>query len=224
MENRLQPTFIPHRPNTPGDPYARPRSSNSLMLIAVAIFALVLAAYGGLYFYRDQLTVSNDQKKAQIEEVIRNFEPELTKELSSLKARIDAGDKLLKNHKAFSLFLALLEINTAETISFNDLTYTVAEDDISLKLQGVSETYNAIAFQSDIFSRLDPIKSPVFSDLNLNEEGLITFNVEAKLDPSAVSYSKLVEAFLPPPVVEEVVEEAVVESATSSSATTTPES
>lgn len=206
MENRLQPTFIPHKANVPGDPYTRPKGSNFLMTAAVVLLVLVLIAFGGLYMYRGQLVTTNEQKKAQIEEIIRNFEPELTRELSVLKARIDAGVQILDKHTAFSLFLALLEINTAETVRFTDLAYDSSGDKINLRLQGEASTYNAIAFQSDVFSRLEPIKNPIISGLNLNETGRINFNVTAELDPATVSYKKLVEIFVPPVVQESVVE------------------
>lgn len=219
MENRLQPTFIPHRPNTPGDPYARPKGPTSFfMVIAVVLFLLMLVAGGGLYVYKGQLTQSNEAKKAQVQEAINNFEPELTKELSVLKARIDIGKQLLENHTAFSLLLALLQINTVQPVRFTELSYVVSQDKkISLTLKGESRSYNAIAFQSDVFSKLQPVKTPVFGGLDLDDKGNITFGVTAELDPASVSYKNLVEALAPVPV-----QQAQVATSTPSTATSTP--
>jgi hypothetical protein len=60
---------------------------------------------------------------------------------------------------------------------------------ISFDLKGQSYSYNAIAFQSDVFSKVSQIQAPVFSGLVLDDKGVISFNVKAGLDASALKYS-----------------------------------
>lgn len=218
MDNRFQATFMPRQAVVPGtgDAYARPKTPpNFLMIVGVLVFILVALALGGLFLYRSYVKASNEDKQARVEEAIKNFEPELTKELTVIKARMDAGKFLLENHKAVSLLFALLEANTAQTVRFSELTYTVNSDKkIDLTMKGEARTYHAIAFQSDVFSKLDSLKNPMFSNLAIDLKGMISFNVKAELDPSAVSYKKLVQGFVPPAE--------VTATTTPVSATTTP--
>lgn len=193
MENRLQATFMPRQSSVTGDAYVRPKGPpNFLMLIGVIIFVLTLAIFGGLYFYQGYLNESNASKKAEVQDAINNFEPELTKELTLLKARVDAGKSLLSNHSAVSTLFSLIGVNTAQTVRFSSLKVDVAPDKkVSLQMQGEARSYNAIAFQSDVFSRVEYIKMPVFSNLVLDETGIITFNFASQIDPAAISYKKL---------------------------------
>jgi hypothetical protein len=202
MENRLQATFMPRQSAVQGG-YAGPKGQRSLFLIvSAAIFILVVAAWGGLYFYKGYITDSNKEKQAQIQKAIDNFEPELTAELTTIKNRMDAGKNLLENHKAVSLFFSLLELNTVQVLRFKEMSYSVSGDKkIQIALKGEARSYNAIAYQSDWFSKLEPVKNPVFSNLVLDANGNVSFDFVAELDPKAVSYKNLVsDSILLPPV------------------------
>ncbi len=200
MENRLQATFMPRQSAVTGDAYVRPKGpTNFLMIIGVLLFLIVAGAWGGLFFYKSYLTKANEDKKASVETAIKNFEPELTNQLTVLKARMDAGKNLLNSHSALTLLFTLLELNTAQTVRFSQLDYQVSDDrKINLTLTGEARSYNAIAYQSDIFARLDHLKNPVFSGLSLNDQGTIGFKVTTEIDPSSLAYKKLVAGFVPP--------------------------
>ncbi len=191
MDNRLQATFMPRQAPGANDAYVRPKGPlNFLMAIALVLILIVGAAWGGLYFYKGYIVSSNETKKAKIQEEISSFDPELTKQLTVLRARLEAGKLLITNHVAFSEILDLLAANTVQTVQFNSLSYSSTDDGkISLNLKGQSYSYNAIAFQSDVFSKVPEIQAPVFSGLVLDDEGAINFNVEAGLDPTALRYS-----------------------------------
>ncbi len=198
MDNRLQATFMPRQPAVSGDAYARPKGPHSFFkMIGVLVFVLALVAMGGLFAYKKYITGNNGEKQTKVEEAIKNFEPELTRELTILKARVDAGKGLLENHKAFSLLFTLLELNTAQTVQFNEFSFVVSPDKkIKLTMKGEARSYNAIAFQSDVFSKVEQFKSPMFTNLAINEQGIISFDFSAELDPAAVSYKKLTAGFV----------------------------
>ncbi len=199
MENRLQATFMPRQSPVPGVSSSRPKApTNFLMMIGVLILILVLGGMGALYAYKIFITGSNEKKQAQIQEEIKNFEPELTRDLTILKARVDAGKILLDNHRAFSLLFTLLELNTAKTVQFKEFSYTVLPDKtIKLSTKGEARSYNAVAFQSDIFSKVEQLKNPMFTNIELSESGSVLFSFTAELDPSTVLYKKLVSATPP---------------------------
>lgn len=196
MENRFQTSFIPQKPPVPGGgEIYRPKSPpNFFVIFGFIVFLFILAIFGGLFFYKGTLTKSNEGKKQKISAEIKNFEPELTRELTLLKARIDSSKQLLANHVAASSLFLLLQDITAQTVRFRDMTFTVSEDSLSRErkvgvvLKGEAASYSSIAFQSDIFSRNENLKSPIFFDVNLNEQGFVEFNVRADVMQKAVTY------------------------------------
>lgn len=206
---------MPRQPAVSGDAHARPKGAPSFFkMIGILVFVLALVAMGGLFAYKKYITGNNGEKQIKVEEAIKNFEPELTRELTILKARVDAGKNLLENHKAFSLLFTLLEVNTAQTVQFNEFSFAISPDKkIKLTMNGEARSYNAIAFQSDVFSKVEQFKNPMFTNLAIDERGIISFDFSVDIDPSAVSYKKLVANFASLP--------AAVATTTQSNATTT---
>lgn len=209
MENRLQTSFMPKRPVVGGGMEALRQKSppNFLLIVGVVVFIIALAAFGGLYWYKSSITASNEVKKQQIQEAIKNFEPELTKQLTVLKTRIDSGNQLLSNHIAFSSVLGLLESITTKTVRYTEMTFGISNDATSreqkmnIAMKGEAQNYAAVAFQSDLFAKNENIRNSIFSDLNLNDKGNVVFNVSADIIPTSVLYKKTLpdaEVIVPP--------------------------
>src|SRR3989344_3348115 len=158
METRFQTSFIPQKPIVTGgaEIVRRKAPPNFFLILGIVVFIFALALFGGLFLYKGTLTKSNQEKKQKITEAINNFEPELTKQLSLLKARVDSSKQLLRGHVAVTSLLALLESVTAQTIRFREMSFTVSADAISreqkmgMTLKGESQGYASIAFQSDV--------------------------------------------------------------------------
>lgn len=162
------------------------------MLIAAVIFIIAIVSAGGLYFYKRVLAAQNETKRADIEEAIKNFDDDLTKQLTLLRTRLDVANQLLSNHTAFTAFLNILQQNTVQTIRYTELRYAVAQDKTLITMKGEASSYVAIAYQSDVLSANDSLKSVVVSDLALNEGGTISFNVKSEIDPKAISYESTI--------------------------------
>ncbi len=218
MDNRLQATFMPRQTVGAGGYPGQKGRQSVFLLIGVLVFGLVVAMYGGLYGYKVFITKSNEEKKVQVEKAIKDFEPELTQKLTLIKNRIEAAKTLLDNHKAVSLLFSLLELNTVQVLRFSDVSYSYMPDTkkIAIAMKGESRSYNAIAYQSDVFSKIDQLSSPIFSNLAITESGLITFDFNAELDTNAVMYKNLFTNFTLPAAT------TTPATATSTSATSTP--
>jgi len=211
MDNpNVQTTFVPKRPMIPTEGALRPRARVSLlMLIAIIIFLLAIALTAGLFFYRSYLVRENEAKKAKIQQAVANFDPELTRQLTALKTRLEVSRQLLASHDAFTIFLNLLQLNTVKAVRFTDFKYAIAQttsqqgaaqggqtEQVLVTMKGEAPNYAAVAYQSDVLAMNENLKSVIFSNLALNQEGDITFDVKAEISPGFVDYSKTV---LPPP-------------------------
>ncbi len=59
-------------------------------------------------------------------------------------------------------------------------------------MNGTARSFNAVALQSDAFGKSSIFKDPIFSNLNLDQEGDVVFDFSAVIDPVRVSYAALV--------------------------------
>jgi hypothetical protein len=65
-------------------------------------------------------------------------------------------------------------------VRFNDFSYEPApEGRIKVLLRGTARSFNAVALQADNFSKSTLIQDPIFSNVNLDQNGNIVFNFEA---------------------------------------------
>ncbi len=59
---------------------------------------------------------------------------------------------------------------------------------MNVKISGQAKNYNAIAAQSDILGGNKYMKNPVFSNLNLDTSGNVSFDLFFSVDPTFVKY------------------------------------
>jgi hypothetical protein len=210
MDPKFQATFIPHRPMMPGGAAERKNSSNVTILGIIS--GIVLVVMGGLsllvFFYKDALINSNNEKKEKISQEIAAIDPMLTEDLTTLKARIDAATELFRSHIALSTLFSVLQQSTLASIQYQTLDYT-QEDNIgfSVKLKGIAGGFNDVAYQSDVLSQNTYLKESKISNFILTDEGNVEFLVEAMIDPDQVTFAKALETAateIPPQVVENI--------------------
>lgn len=189
MDPKFQTSFIPKKI------YEEPKGGvNLLTLISAIVFAATLVGYGGIYFYSANI---DSQLKSADETVQKNrdaFDVPFIMTMERLDARIEAGKKLLSSHIALSPVFALFQANMLKTIRFDSLNYSYSPQKITVVAKGQAESYQAIAFQSELFADNRQISDVIFSDFNLDNSGNITFTFGATVDPRLVSYSDLVSS------------------------------
>jgi hypothetical protein len=190
-QTKFTTSFIPKKPVTPTVAGYK-TSSNYLTIITVAIFLGTLAFGAGVFAYKltieQQIISQIDQlKKAKAE-----FDINFIKEATRLNTKIIAVKTLIDNHQAPSAVLDLLQETTLSTVRFNNLKYTTdkAKGTITIDASGVGTGYPSIVLQSDEFGKTGALKDVVFSSVQPNENGLVTFSFKSGIDPALVLYRK----------------------------------
>jgi len=185
-------TFIPKQPIASRRVLGRSRQSGWFMTFAVIILILSIITYGFLFLYKIYLMKSTDNLSVSLERAKGAFEPALISELERVDKRLRAADALLSNHISLSSFFEILEVETIDTIRYDGFQFRVEEDGTyTISLKGEAKDYASIALQSDIFSDNQNIKNHIFSDLNSNKRGNISFSFSALIDQKALKYSAL---------------------------------
>jgi len=186
-------TFIPKKSIGEEKGKTKRRSWGLFFGISLIIFLLTAASAGGAYAYRAFLEGRVGNMSASLERAKQAFEPSLIRELQRLDTRMEAGQSVLSQHLALSAFFKELSNITLKTVRFEEFSYSYAQNTAEITLQGKAENYSSVALQSDAFAGNPFIKNPIFSNLTLNENGEITFDVSANVDPILISYDESLE-------------------------------
>jgi len=190
--NEPKQSFIPKKPLTAKSSSAR-GSRGIVFAVAVLLFVLSLAASGGVYFYEKLVEKRIADKSDWLEQARGAFEPSLIAELERLDTRIDVASEVLARHVAFSEFFDILGELTLQSVRFQRLTYSFTDTMPEINMQGEAQSYSSVALQSDIFGDNKYIKNPIFSNLGLDKQGSITFDLTFNLEPSFMLYKESIK-------------------------------
>ncbi len=190
MEQNFQTSFIPKKPMVK-EYSVGPRPIGLLMILSMFVLITVLVASAALFFYkgiaaRSLLTMKNNLTLAQ-----NRFEPSKIKELQVLDKRLNASNQILSKHIAITPIFEALQAVTMKSVRYTKFTYAYGEGKdatIHVKMSGVTLGYSFLALQSDLFAQNKNFIEPVFSNLNLLENGNVAFDLDFAVDPSFVDY------------------------------------
>lgn len=214
MEPKFQSSFIPKGPVASS---AVPESKTPakvggiLGLIATTIFIISLVGALGVFGYKFYLKQSIVSMGTEIDRARASLYSDDIRQFIQLDDRLSSVGSLLNNHIVLSPLFDFLERNTITTIRFTEFYFSSSPEGLTVRLNGQARGYSAIALQSDIFNSSGHFTNPVFSDLNLDERGNILFSFTAGINPSLLSYRRVIESetitpqlnTLTPPVQEE---------------------
>jgi hypothetical protein len=193
MDNNFQTSFIPKRPLAE-ERVDRPQSISIVSLLSTLVFISALVLAGGSYFYKSVTTQSVATNAKQFALAKNRFEPRLVTDLAVLNKRITSAQEILSSHVTVTPIFQALSDLTLRTIRYTKFTYAVGITNnaraIVVKMGGQADGYQSIALQSDVFKQNKYIQDPVFSNLNLDDKGRVTFDLTFTVDQSLVSFSE----------------------------------
>lgn len=230
METKFQSSFIPRGPLAPTSAAVlstKSKQKSFFGFIAFLIFIFAVVGSIGVYGYEKYL-VSNIGKMGQDLETARaNLEVDAVHQVTRLNTRIESTDQILDKHTIISPLFDFLEQNTVKTVRFTDLKLdTSADGKVTLTLRGQARGYSALALQSDLLNKSKYIRNPNFSNLQLDDKGNVTFTFNSDIDPSLLSYKRVLATGAVAPVINPVTQASTstpsVGTTTSKTGTTSP--
>ena len=196
MDPKFQSSFIPKGPVTSSGLANLSNKENKIGIfgfLATLVFILTLVASGVVFGYNLYLTSSIAQMGNDLTTAKASLDPTTINQISRLNSRIVSTQAILGTHIVLSPFFAFLESSTLKSVRWTGFNYGVAKGGLQLIMQGQATGYSALALQADIFNKSKYIKSPLFTDLTLNDKGNVTFAFSAVLNPSIVSYKTFIQ-------------------------------
>lgn len=198
MEPKIQSSFIPKKPITSGKVASRHKvQTGAFYFLSLLVLLGSISVAGVLFFYTEFLDRSIESKGIELQEARASFAPAKIQELERLSMRINTAQDLLDEHRAPTLLFDLLEELTLKTVQFKNLQYSILPDGrSSISMTGVARSFASVALQSDAFNDEKSIQEPIFSGLNVNENGYALFTFNAFVGGQALSYKKYVEKYI----------------------------
>jgi hypothetical protein len=219
MEPKFQSSFIPKGPLAASSSISSSpvRSRGLFSTVATIIFTLSVILSIGVFGYKHYLNYRIDKMGADLEAARQEVESDITHELIRLDSRIVSTRNLLSNHVVVGPLFDFLEGSTLRSVRFNDFKFSNTSKGIELTMTGQARGYSSLALQADVFNRSVYLKNPIFSNLDLDDEGNVIFSFKANIDPTLVAYRRVVEREVVPAT---IVTPTVTTPATSTSTST----
>jgi hypothetical protein len=191
MESEFKTSFIPKKPIVE-EKFERPRSVGLISFIGTVIFVASLISAGAVYFYKATLNSQVKSKGNMLRVAEERFDSNLVEEMQKLDRRINSARDILSSHVIISPIFKALEEYTLRSISFTKFTYTFdpLSGRVNVDMSGKATGYDAIALQSDALVTNRYIKDPVFSNLNLDDKGKVTFDLTFYVDPTFINFEE----------------------------------
>ena len=185
----LKTSFIPQKPIIPREKGEESSSINLLVSLSFIIFLVVLLTAGGLYFYKVALEQRIETMSQSLDRAREAIEPELVTNLKRLDDRIRVSDSLIHSHKVLFPVFKFLENATLQSVQFSQLTYTlIPTGEATISLTGKARGYASLALQSDALGAGAILEEPIFSNLGLDREGNVAFNLSSAIDEKLLLY------------------------------------
>lgn len=192
MEPKFRTSFIPKKALVTASNLQKKSGEGSLgvitlLVLIIALGAIVLSV--GVFLYQQILEASITRKTDTLERARAAFEPALIQTLVRIDTRLGAAETILNQHITPSVFFETLENLTLKSVQFQDFRLTrVGNGKISISMKGIANDFRGVALQADVFGNSKLIREPIFSNLNLDQDGKAVFSLSAFIDPSFINF------------------------------------
>ena len=93
----------------------------------------------------------------------------------------------------FSDFFASLGESTLPEVSFNDFSFAYNAEAPEISMVGEAKGFIPIAQQSDLFEKNQYIQNPIFSDFQLADSNIVSFNLTFTLNSELLYYGRTIK-------------------------------
>jgi len=198
MQNQNKLSFIPHAGET-NRPYKQPGS----MFFKFSVLFLMLSVLflASVFIYKRIISQRIEELVVSIERAKKSFDEGLISEMNNLSQNVAVADELLGQHLFSTKIFSFLEKTTLEQVRFTNFQYIFEKPrenvaarvlgtgqtyGVSVSLNGEAKNYLTLAQQSEVFKNSEEIKSFVFSDFVLTQDGNVSFKLGISFNPKLI--------------------------------------
>lgn len=192
MENKFQTSFIPKKSleDTGSVRVKTPIGVFFLISTIIAIVTILAAGAAGGYSY--YLKKRIDVVRAEVALKDQDMKDPQIKNIVRIDNKLQAASGLIKGHTAVSGIFGFLEKNTVKNLRFEGFEFAYfSPSRTTVTMKGEARSFGAVARQAETFRATSSkayFDEPIFSDLDVDELGNVTFSFITTVDSGLVSY------------------------------------
>lgn len=161
--------------------------NNMFLIVSLIIAGIAIIIAIGVFAYAHLLESETAQKAAALKQAESSVSESTVDSFIRLRDRLTQAQTVLSQHVLMSQFLDDLSSLTLTDVRFTNMQITVGEDhSAAVHMTGTAKTFNALAAQSAAFATQPLIKQAIFSGITADDKGVVTFTLNAVLDPRLV--------------------------------------
>ncbi len=196
MDNNIQTSFIPKKPIV-DDSRISGSGISLFLVVSIIVFLVSLALMAWVTLTKSSMINAIKLDKETISKNKSAFETETIESILRLDSRIKVGQNLLDKHIVVSPIFNFLEQRTLRSVRFKNFKFYAAgkaadgSDVVKVEMSGVARDFKTIALQADEFGKVeyrDVVRETNFSDLNITQDGQVSFSFSAYVIPGFIAY------------------------------------
>lgn len=150
------------------------------------VLLILVAVSVGFFVWSRSLRAKEESLREEIKKTVMSRDAGAESRLARLGRTLDSFTAILASHRAWSHLFDLFQERTLPEITLLSLeaTYKTA----SAQLKGLSPNYNTLARQIKSLESDENIERVDVSNVKVNKQGLVEFNIEVAFKKSVLKY------------------------------------
>ncbi len=144
--------------------------------VAVALLIVVILTGGAFFIWNKSVKSEKKILQNKLQNLKAERDATLEKEITQTSTMVNAFEGLLKDHRHWSDFFAVIEDRSIPGVVFTELK--AFYDTASISLKGLAQNYTILAKQIKSLEEEENINRVDVSDVELNKEGEVEFSVD----------------------------------------------
>jgi len=182
-------SFVPKQPVKSAARFTK-SGGNTFLMFSLFALGLSVVSAAGVLGYGEYLKGVDKTKSAALAAAQTSVSSEEVEEFVRSRDRFEAATGILDGHIELSNFFDLLESLTLVNVRYGSFIFGTLEDGTAeIKLSGQARSFNALAAQSAVFSSNPNIKRAIFSGIDVDDDGAVSFDLDAQLEADLLVFA-----------------------------------
>lgn len=188
MAPNFQSSFIPKDPVAAPEVFQK-KKAGLVGVLVVSLFIASITIAVLLYFYKGIVKGDIESMQNQLIDAEKSIDKKTISEMSNFSKKLDTIKSIVSKHQVIASLMNNLASSTVSTVYFSDFDYSNNDRGVAtVSMKGKALGYGAVAQQEEVLVKNKYFKSVVFSNLNLDDKGFVSFDLVISVDPQITTY------------------------------------
>lgn len=182
------PVLISQRNHGIPPPSIASRGVGILMGVSIAFFLIVLAMWGGVFFYERSLKETLDGRTRELKRLEAALDPEIIREIVRVDNGLAMARALLGAHVYSTNVFKFLQEQTLRTVQYKSFTYS--SDGARVTVAGDADGYISLHQQLERLRSTPLVTNVAFTTVSIGEGGRIGFSFDITFNRTLLQFGR----------------------------------